>query len=154
MRARERGPSFTDRWGARVYDPKWIAMSIDYDASTDFTQRPDVPREIEDTADLMEQATGRRPAYEFDAASGEWLGISSADTGLWPEGFGYAFGPKTSCGGVSMMLAFDEQLGDEPATISMYLCVNGGGEARIRLDRDDAKLWAKLLKKAAKKVQS
>jgi hypothetical protein len=129
-------------------------MTIDNNASIEFTRRPEVPKEYVDTADLMEAVTGKRPAYCFNVDAGEWWWSSSASTGMWPEGFGYARGPASSGGAVSMFITLDERECCDPACISLRLYVDGGGEARVRLDSDDARLWAKLLKKAAKQVKS
>lgn len=124
------------------------------DASSEFTQRPEVPPEYVDTADLMEAVTGKRPAYYFNVNAGEWWWSSAADTGLWPEGYGYAHGPAGSGGEVMMFLRIEEPARGVPGGVYLHLYVDDGGEARVRLDREAARLWAKLLKKAAKKAES
>ncbi|ASW93909.1 hypothetical protein [Mycobacterium intracellulare] len=127
-------------------------MTIYSDVSIEFTQRPEVPKEYVDTADLMEAVTGQRPVYEFNVNAGQWWCSSAADTGLWPEGYGYARGQAESGGAVSMFLSIEESTGGDSGAVYLHLCVDGGGEARVRLDSEDALLWAKLLKKAAKRV--
>lgn len=124
-------------------------MSIGSDATIQFTERPGVPPEYVDTADLMEAVTGTRPAYEFDVTAGRWRWISLPVTGLWPQGFAHAYGLQDNCGEITMFLRIEDQVGSEPPIISMYLYMDGGGDVRVRLDREDARLWAKLLKQAA-----
>lgn len=127
-------------------------MTIYSDTSIEFTQRPEVPKEYVDTADLMEAVTGQRPVYHFNVSAGAWWWRSSADTGFWPEGYGYARGPADSGGEVSMFLSMEGPTDGDSGAVCLHLCVEGGGEARVRIASDDARLWAKLLKKASKKV--
>lgn len=122
------------------------------DASTDFTPRPQAPKEYVDTADLMEVVTGQRPLYVYDVDAGEWEISSSGDTGIWPEVYGYMPGSRGSAGGVSLMFAIEERF-DGRRGFWLHLC-GDFGEVRCWLDGEDATLWAKLLKKAAKKANS
>lgn len=121
------------------------------DVSTDFTKRPEVPGEYVDTADLVEAVTGQRPKYFFDVNAGEWCISHSPEGGPWPEVYGEMRGVAASGDGVSLMFNVHEERHD--GRRGFWLHLHGDfGELRCWLDGDDARLWAKLLKKAAKRV--
>jgi hypothetical protein len=126
-------------------------MSIVNDPSADFTERPPAPKEYVDTADLIEAVTGKRPEYCYDANAGEWVLSSSPDTGRWPRPCGYACIPAHGEDATSMLLSIEKR--EDDGSGGVWLHIEGDfGKAPVRSTRDDALLWAKLLKKAAKEV--
>ena len=126
-------------------------MTTNNDPSTDFTERPPVPKEYVDTADLIEAVTGKRPEYSYDANAGEWILKSSADAGIWPTVYGYMRGQPDSGDEVSLLFSIEER--EDVNSGNVWLHIEGDfGEVLVRFTHDDALLWAKLLKKAAKGV--
>lgn len=121
------------------------------DTSVEFTERPVAPKEFIDTANLLKAVTGRRPNYYFDVNAGEWTLVSSADTGHWPDAFIFMVGAGDSGDAVPLLLSTEESEDGSGGTVWLHI---GGdfGELRVGLQAGDARLWAKLLKKAAKRV--
>jgi hypothetical protein len=127
-------------------------VSIEDYASTDFTPRPRVPKPYVDTANLLKAVTGQRPQYFYDGNAGEWTLFSSAETGIWPSPYGYSGDPIDGGDATSMLLSMEEREDGDPGNV--WLHIEGDfGEVYVRLSAEEARLWSKLLKKAAKKVE-